>query len=121
MGGPEGVDSYRRRWAEHGLNGVFLLGISAISRWLRLTSVEAALRDNGRLLIYQQSAGRPERKMEVGLANRYFVFNRTGPNPLPSFNLSPWIDARPYLGPDGKVSCLLTPWNMEFVHQRPLP
>jgi len=107
LGGPEGVDTYRERWVQHGLNGEFLPGISAIAPWLQLTSIEAALRDNGHLWIYQQSEDRPERKMELALVNRYFLFNRTGVDPLPAFDLSPGVYARPYLGPEGKVSCLL--------------
>ncbi len=107
LGGPEGVDTYRERWANHSLNGEFLPGIAAIAPWQQMTEIEKALRDNGHLWVYQQAGYTPDHQATLGFVNRYFLFNRSGPNPLPMFDLPPGIDARPYRGPEGKVSCLL--------------
>jgi len=113
IGGNEGVDHFQRIWKQYGLNGKFLPGFRA-----GVTSMEAAIRHNGALWIYQYN-GHPWQSYGDELKQRYvrmyraidsfFYFNTSVARPLPIFDLMPGVEARPYLGPNDTCSVLLKP------------
>jgi len=112
LGGSKGVDTYRRLFREHRLNGMFLPGIGypGPPNWNQLIAVEEALRDNGHLWLFQW--GYPKKydqdyRRNFRYIHSYLLFNRTNPNPLPSFDIFPSVEARPYLGPKNVTSLLL--------------
>ncbi len=115
LGGSEGVDTYQRLWAEHGLNGKFLPGIAGPPTWFdRLTAIEAAIRHNGAVWSYPGVYGHHQaddfRKTHIFIRSHLF-FNSTRASPLPEFDLHPGVNARPYLGPNGTVSLYLNPYG----------
>jgi hypothetical protein len=111
--GEEGVELLQNLWREHGLNGKFIPGLRA-----SVTNIEAAIRHNGALWIYQYN-GHPFQTHGDELKERYtrmyqaidhfLFFNTSDADPLPIFNLLPGVEARPYLAPDGSTSVLLKP------------
>jgi len=112
LGGPKGVDTFRRLFREHKLNGMFLPGIAypGPPSWRQLIALEEAYRDNGHLWLFQHLYDRKrdqEYKMNFRFLRSYLLFNRTEPNPLPSFHIYPAVEAMPYLGPDNETSSAL--------------
>ncbi len=116
LGGTEGVDVYRRMWAEHRLYGKFLPGLRS-----SIKSMEAAIRDNGAFWSYEYDGHWWQQYGEV-LKKRYermhrafdslFFFNTDDVHPLPILDLLPGVEARPYLSANGTCTVLLQPYSV---------
>ena len=102
---------------EHKLNAFFLPGIWApYGPWRTLTEMEAATRDSAAFWVFlwdRGDTGHPfeDYKRLYGIFNSFIFFNTSSPHPLPSFDLYPGVQAKPYLGPNGTVSVLLDPYS----------
>jgi hypothetical protein len=115
-GGDEGMDSYQKLFAEHGLDGAILPGLweALLTPWDMIVNMEAATRHNGAFWIYQHDEGRgddEEYSRAYELFNMYIFFNQSKPDPSPVIQLFPGVEARPYCGPKG-CSILLLPDNL---------
>lgn len=111
--GPEGVSRYLDLWRSNQLNGQFIPGIGMISPWAALTSMEASTRETGGFWFYQRDGQPPPEyddalRAVYGAVDRYIFFSGSEADPLPAFDLQPGVEARPYLGPGGRVSILLS-------------
>jgi len=113
----------RELWKEHKLYGLFLPGLWGLAPgyghagdpWSVLIEMEAATRDNGAFWVYEWNYNSSDfpfqtRGKTYQVFNSFIFFNASSPNPLPSFDLHPGVQAMPYLGPAGNASVVLHPY-----------
>jgi hypothetical protein len=110
------IDYLRESLDGYGLEGKVLPGLYtvALSPWKMVEDMERAIRHNGAFWIYQHDGDQYRLADEWTYSraydafNRYIFFNASRARALPTIELYPGVEARPYDGPDG-VTLLLLP------------